>query len=246
MTKTVLVTGSSKGIGRATIIEFAKHGYNVVINYNSDEKGAKELEQFVKSNYNVEVLSIKCDVSDEMLVKKMVDEIISAFGKIDALVNNAGIAIDTTFEDKTVENFKKTLNVNLIGQFIVAKEVGKYMLENKKGSIVNISSTNGFETYYPYSLDYDASKAGVISLTHNLAIEYAPYIRVNSVAPGWVDTDMNKELDDDYVNEECKKIFLNRFGKPEEIAKVVYFLSSDDASYINGEIVRVDGGNYQA
>ena len=246
MTKTVLVTGSSRGIGRATIIEFAKHGYNVVINYTSDEKNAENLKEYVVSNYNVDALTIKCDVSDENQVKDMVDEIISKFGKIDVLVNNAGIAIDTTFEDKTAENFRKTLNVNLIGEFNVAKEVGKHMIEEKSGSIINISSTNGFETYYPYSLDYDASKAGVISLTHNLAIEFAPYVRVNSVAPGWVNTDMNKELDADYVKEECEKIFLNRFGEPEEIAKVIYFLSSDDASYINGEIVRVDGGNYQA
>ena len=246
MKKTVLITGASKGIGKATAIEFAKKDYNVAINYFSDDESAKNVKKYIIENYDVDVMLCKADVSKEDEVKKMVEEIINHFGKIDVLVNNAGIAIDTTFEDKTVENFRRTLDVNLIGQFICAKEVSKYMLNQSKGSIINISSTNGFETYYPYSLDYDASKAGIISLTHNLAVEFAPTIRVNSVAPGWVNTEMNKELDADYVKEECEKIFLGRFAEPEEIAKVVVFLASDDASYINGEIIRVDGGNYQA
>ncbi|MBQ2409056.1 MAG: SDR family oxidoreductase [Bacilli bacterium] len=155
------------------------------------------------------------------------------------------MAIDTLFEDKTVENFKKTLNVNLIGTFLMSKYIGEIMYNNKKGNIINISSTNGIDTYYPMSLDYDASKAGVISLTKNLAVQYAPYVRVNTIAPGWVNTEMNKELDDEFINNENKKILLNRFGEPEEIAKVILFLASDDASYINGTVIRVDGGNYQ-
>ena len=246
MKKVVLVTGASKGIGKATAIEFAKHDYNIVINYYSDNAKAEEVKKYIIENYDVDVMLCKADVSKEDEVKNMVNEVINHFGKIDVLVNNAGIAIDTTFEDKTVENFRRTLDVNLIGQFICAKEVSRYMLKEGKGSIINISSTNGFETYYPYSLDYDASKAGVISLTHNLAVEFAPTIRVNSVAPGWVNTEMNKELDEEFVKEECEKIFLGRFAEPSEIAKVVVFLASDDASYINGEIIRLDGGNYQA
>lgn len=242
MKKVALVTGSSRGIGRATIIEFAKKGCDVVINYMSSEKEALDLKEEVESQYSVKALAIQADVSIEEQVKAMVDEIISTFGHIDVLVNNAGIAIDTIFEDKTVANFRRTLDVNLIGTFLVSKYVGKYMLEEKEGCIINISSTNGIDTVYPESLDYDASKAGILSLTKNLAIQYAPYIRVNSIAPGWVLTDMNKELDDDFMEEEKSKILLNRFADPYEIAKVIVFLASDDASYINGEVIRVDGG----
>jgi len=242
LNKVVLITGASRGIGEATAREFAKNNYNVVINYNNSELEARKLKDEIEKKYGVKAEIIKCDVSNEEEVKNMVEKIVEIFGGIDALVNNAGIAIDTLFEDKTVENFRKTLDVNLIGTFLVSKYVGEVMLEKKSGSIVNVSSTNGIDTYYPMSLDYDASKAGVISLTHNLAQQYSPFIRVNAVAPGWVNTDMNKELDQEFIDEENKKVLLNRFANAEEIAKVIYFLGSDDASYINNEVIRVDGG----
>lgn len=242
MKKTVLITGGSRGIGKATSLEFAKHGYNIVINYVNDDESAKNLKSYIVENYDVDVMLCKCNVSSEDGVKGMVNSIIDNYGNIDVLVNNAGIAIDTTFDDKKIENFKKILNVNLIGPFILSREVGNYMLKQGFGSIINVSSTNALDTYYEYSLDYDASKAGLVSLTHNLAKYYAPNIRVNAVAPGWVDTEMNKELDSSYIKEECEKIYLKRFAKPEEIAKAIYFLASDDASYITGEVLRVDGG----
>lgn len=240
--KVVLITGASRGIGASTAKYFASKNYNVVINYNRSESEALNLSKELEQAYNIKTLVVKCDVSNELEVKNMVEKTIEEFGHIDTLVNNAGIAIDTTFEDKTVENFRRTLDVNLIGTFLVSKYVSNYMLKEKRGCIINVSSTNAIDTYYPYSLDYDASKAGVISLTNNLALELAPYIRVNTVAPGWVNTEMNKELDEDYVKSECEKILLNRFGEPEEIAKVIYFLSSDEANYINSSIIRVDGG----
>ena len=241
MSKVCLVTGGSRGIGAACIKEFAKNGYNVVINYVNDDLSANLLKTEIENNYKVKALIIKADVANEIEVKNMVEKVINTFGSIDILVNNAGIAIDTTLEDKTKENFRKILDTNLIGTFLVSREVAKYMLNKKSGSIINVSSTNGIDTNYPESLDYDASKAGVISLTKNLAKAYHPYIRVNSVAPGWVMTDMNKELDKDFIKNEESKILLGRFADPSEIAKVIYFVGVE-ASYINGSIIRVDGG----
>ena len=174
----------------------------------------------------------------------MVDTITDTFGKIDILVNNAGICKDSMFMDKSIRNFKHIIDVNLIGTYLCSKYVGRIMKKNKKGKIVNISSTNAIDSYYPESVDYDASKAGVISLTHNMAIEFAPYINVNCICPGWIKTDMNKDLSIDQIDKEKKKILLNRFGKSEEIAKVVLFLVSSKASYINDTVIKVDGGRY--
>ncbi|HHT38731.1 MAG TPA: 3-oxoacyl-ACP reductase FabG [Mollicutes bacterium] len=240
--KIALVTGSSRGIGKATIIELASKGCNVIINYVNGEKEAEELKKYVNNKFNIDVMVIKADVSNEEEVKEMIDKIITKFNKIDILVNNAGIAIDNGFHEKTIDEFKKVLDVNLIGTYLVSKYVSVQMLKQKYGKIINVSSTNGINTNYPYSIDYDASKAGVISLTRNLALQLAPYINVNCVAPGWVKTEMNKELDENYIKEENKKILLNRFAEPEEIAKVIAFLASDDASYVNNTVIRVDGG----
>lgn len=240
--KVVLVTGSSRGIGRACIIEFAKKGYDVVINYSSSKEKALELQNYVEKEYNIEVLCIKCDVSKENEVKDMVDQIINKFGKIDVLVNNAGIAIDCPFEEKTVENFRRTLDVNLIGAFLVSKYVSKYMLDNKYGKIINMSSTSGLDSFSPFSLDYNASKVAIISLTHDLAIQLQPYVNVNAIAPGWIDTDMNKDLDKDFMKEEAEKTCVKYIAKPEEIAHATVFLASDEARYINSEVLRIDGG----
>lgn len=240
--KVVLITGASRGIGASTASIFAQNNYDIVINYCSSEDSAFALAQNLEQEFNIKTLPIKADVSNEMEVKNMVEKTIETFGQIDVLVNNAGIAIDTTLADKTVDNFKRILDINLIGTFLVSKYVGQYMLKQESGSIVNVSSTNGIDTIYPESMDYDASKAGVISLTKNFALAYAPNIRVNAVAPGWVNTDMNKELSKEFIKEEEKKVLLNRFANPEEIAKVIYFLASSEASYINSEIIRIDGG----
>ncbi len=235
-----LVTGASKGIGRAIAYNLAQNGYDVVIGYNTDIAGANETLEEVKK-YS-DGMIFKCDISNELEVKNMVENIISKYGDIDLLVNNAGIAIDKPFEDKNVEDFRRILDVNLIGTFLVSKYVGKYMMGNKSGVIINISSNNALNAYYPESLDYDASKAGVISLTHNLAKQYAPYIRVNAICPGWVNTDMNKNMDLEYKNSILKNIKLGRFAEPSEIADLVVFLGSDKASYINDSIITIDGG----
>ncbi len=239
--KCVVVTGSSKGIGAATIKTFAKNNYNVVINYNKDLQSAQTLEKEIKKQYDVETLIIQADISKEDEVKKFLSEVIKKFSRIDVLVNNAGIAIDTTLEDKSIENFQKIINTNLIGTFLMCKYFGSFMNEQSiTSSIINVSSTNGIDSFYPYSLDYDASKAGVISLTHNFAILYAPKVHVNTIAPGWVNTDMNKELDTDYIKEECQHILLGRFAEPEEIADTIYFIANN--TYLNDSIIKVDGG----
>ena len=239
-----LVTGSNRGIGRSCIEEFAKRGVTVVINYCHHKEEAEELEQEIKEKYNVDVLTIKCDVSKEEEVEAMFNKIEETFGGIDILVNNASVCRDSLLLDKNIKEFKRVLDVNLIGTYLCSKYAAKMMLAVKKGKIINISSTNALDTYYPESCDYDASKAGVISLTHNMAREFAPFITVNCICPGWVKTQMNKDLSLEQINEEKKNILLGRFAEPEEIAKVVMFLSSSNASYINDSIIRVDGGKF--
>lgn len=239
--KTVIVTGGTKGLGKAIAKVFALHNYNLVLTYLHDDASAlqtkKELEQF-----NSKVMIVKSDVSDEQEVIKLLDSVKSKFESIDVLINNAGIAIDTTLDDKTVDNFKKILDTNLIGPFLTSKYIGRFMFNQGYGKIINISSTNAIDTYYKESLDYDASKAGLNSLTLNFADIYAPVINVNAIACGWINTEMNKDMDQEFKDKEVSKILLNRFAEPEEIANVVYFLTTKEASYINGSIIRVDGG----
>ncbi|MGN1299208.1 MAG: SDR family NAD(P)-dependent oxidoreductase [Candidatus Scatovivens sp.] len=240
MNKVVLITGASRGIGRATAIKFARQGYDVVINYNSSEEKANELKQLIEKDYNVNATAYKADVSNEQEVKEMIDIVVNKYGKIDTLVNNAGIVYDRNFENITIYEFKRTLDVNIIGAFIVARECSKHM--EKGGTIVNVSSTNGTKTISPECLDYNISKVGLQSLTRDLAFQFKPDIRVNAVAIGWADTDMNKDLPKEYIEEENNKIYLERFSDPSEIANAIYFLASEESSYINGEILTIDGG----
>ena len=244
--KVVLVTGSSRGIGKSCILEFAKSGYDVVINYNHSLDDAYSLKELVEKEYNVKSLVVQCDVSCEDEVNDMVKTIISEFGHIDVLVNNAAIEECSEFHDKTKASFQRILGTNLIGTFLVSKEVSKYMLGRKVGRIINISSNNSLNKYDPSTLEYDCSKVGINILTKNMAREFAPYINVNAVAPGWVLTEKNEELDEElsgcFVSSESENILLKRFARVEEIAKVVLFLASEDSSYINGEVIVIDGG----
>lgn len=238
--KVVLVTGASRGIGKATIEKFASEGYDVVINYIERDTNASELKEYVEKKFGIKAITIKADISDEQEVKNMIKQIINKYGRIDVLVNNAGIVFDRDFDSIKIEEFRKTLEVNVIGAFIVAREASKYM---KKGSaIINVSSTNGTKTISPECLDYNISKVGLQSLTRDLAYQFKPNIRVNAIAIGWADTDMNKDLPEDYIADETSKIYLERFARTEEIANTIYFLASDESSYINSEILTIDGG----
>ena len=246
MSKVALVTGSAIGIGRAIVIELAKAGYDVVINYNTSKDKAFELENMIKQ-YNVKSLVIKCDVSSEKEVDEMFNQIEKKLGGVDILVNNAAIDCPSIFSEKTIDTFKRVLDVNLLGSYITARRAYDHMINAKWGRIINISSTNGMNTYYPMGIEYDTSKAALNALTHNLAIQFAPYVTVNAIAPGFIGTENElKDYDEEFMNMELDKIMVHRFGEPSEVAHLVKFLASDEAAYINNSIIRIDGGQYSS
>lgn len=234
----VLITGGASGLGKYLVKSYLKNNYYVYFTYNTTTPNYEELDS-ISSEYK----AIKCDLSKEENIYNMLKEIDS----VDILINNASLEIDKEFEDKTKEDFIKTLDINVVAPFLLSKELGKKMYANKKGVIINISSNNALDKYNPITLEYDASKSALNSLTHNLAIELAPYVRVNAIAPGWILTDRIKKLDEElnnkFIEEESKNILLKRFATEEDIANLVMFLTSDKASYINSEIIRIDGGN---
>ncbi|WP_295095512.1 SDR family NAD(P)-dependent oxidoreductase [uncultured Catenibacterium sp.] len=243
MNKVVLVTGGAQGIGKAIVLELAKNHYDVVINYLTSNKAAALLEEEINKNYDVRVMTVKADVSKEEEVDAMISLIEKQWGGVDILVNNAAVDLSNLFHLKTADEFRKTLDVNVVGAFNCSKRVYRHMLDQEYGRIINISSTNGINTYYPMCIDYDASKAALISLTHNLAFEYSPYINVNAIAPGFIGTDNELDgYDEEFLKEEQEKIMVNRYGKPEEVAYLVKFLISDEANFINNTIIRIDGG----
>ena len=243
MNKVVLVTGGAQGIGKAIVLELAKNHYDVVINYLTSNKAAALLEEEIKKNYDVRVMTIQADVSKEEEVDAMISLIEKKWGGVDILINNAAVDLSNLFHLKTADEFRKTLDVNVVGAFNCSKRVYRHMLDQEYGRIINISSTNGINTYYPMCIDYDASKAALISLTHNLAFEYGPYINVNAIAPGFIGTDNELDgYDEEFLKEEQEKIMVNRYGKPEEVAYLVKFLISDEANFINNTIIRIDGG----
>lgn len=233
MSKMVLITGASSDIGKATARLFAIHNYNLILHYHNNE--INDLKEELEKDYDAKCMIVKADISNEEEVKEMFNNI----SKLDCLVNNAALAIDNHYLDKTADEFNRVIETNLTGTFLVTKYASKIMGE---GSIVNVSSNNAINDNNPLSMDYDASKAGIISLTHNFAKELAPNIRVNAISPGWVLTKPVKEMNPKFLEEEKEKILLNRIALPEDIAHVIYFLSSEEASYINDEVIRVDGG----
>ena len=243
MNKVALITGAANGIGRAIALELAKSNYDIVINYLSSREKALELQKTISDTYGVRCLAIRADVSKEDEVDEMVSMIETELDGVDVLVNNAAVDLSNLFSLKNADEFRRTLDVNVVGAYNCARRVAKRMMDRQYGRIINISSTNGMNSYYPMCIDYDASKAALNSLTHNLAMQYAPYINVNAIAPGFIGTE--NELagyDEEFLKEETEKILKKRYGYPEEVAHLVRFLISDEADYINNTIIRIDGG----
>ncbi len=230
--KKVLVTGGARGLGKSICHMFDKHGYMVIINYNHSEADAIKLRDELNN-----ALIYKADVSNEEEVKDMFEAIKKDVGNIDCIINNAGICKDNILMDKDSDEFLSVLKTNLVGTFLVCKYGSKLINE---GNIVNVASNNIYNGSYIESVDYDASKSGVVSLTHNFAKEFAPFIRVNAVAPGWIDTDMNKDMMTSYKKSESDKILLGRFANANEVADAIYFLASN--TYVNDCILKIDGG----
>lgn len=239
--KVVLVTGGSRGIGKEVALKYAQNGYNVVINYVSENTDIQSLKTEFE-NIGTQCLISKADVSKEKDVEKLVKEIIETFGKIDVLVNNAGITKDNLLIRMSEEDFNKVIDINLKGTFLVTKLVSKYMMKKRQGSIINLSSVVGVAGNAG-QCNYSASKAGIIGLTKSLAKELSTRnIRVNAVAPGFIETDMTEVLPETVKESIYNQIPLKRMGSAKEVAELIYFLGSNQSSYITGQVINIDGG----
>jgi len=241
--KIAIITGASRGIGRAIALTFARNGASLVINGTKREL-LQDLAGEIR-HLGRECLVQAGDVSDPDTAQKLAEDAIRAFGRIDILVNNAGVMMRSSTLETEVEDWQRILNVNLSGTFYCCKAVLPYMIKQKYGKIVNISSTRGKAPHPNASPAYGASKAGIIYLTRHLALEMAKYnICVNAVCPGPIETEMVSTWDDEYRAQVISKIPLGRLGTPEEVANVVLFLASDMSSFITGEAINVNGGSY--
>ncbi len=239
--KAAIVTGGTRGIGRAIALKLADHGANIVINYRNSDKEAEELKAILEGK-GVKVLTVKCDISNFEDSKNLMDKCKEVFRKIDILVNNAGITKDTLIMRMKEEDFDNVIDVNLKGTFNCAKHASAIMLKQRFGKIINMTSVVGIAGNAG-QVNYAASKAGVIGLTKSLAKELGSRgITVNAVAPGFINTDMTASLSEKVKEEASKNIPLKRLGDPEDVANLVGFLASDAANYITGQVINVDGG----
>jgi len=239
--KTALITGGARGIGGTTAFLFAKEGAKVGI-LDIREEGLRNIKDQAKKK-GIALRTFVGDVSKKDQIESVMQQFVQEFGRIDVLVNNAGIAISRPFLEKTVEDWKKTLEVNLIGIFVCSQVAARYMLEQESGKIINISSIRGIDHCGREGIiDYSASKAAVISLTKTMAKELAPHVNVNTVAPGHTNTEMIKSLPEEIRKNMIEGSYLKRLAEPQEIAKAILFLASNDADFITGQLLLVDGG----
>ena len=239
--RTVIVTGGSRGIGKAIILKFSELGANVVINYVNSANKAKELATTILNNGG-KALVVQADVSNFDDSKKLIDKTIEEFGKVDVLINNSGITKDNLMLRMSESDFDKVISVNLKGTWNMCKNITRHFLKNKSGSIINISSVVGLIGNAGQA-NYVASKAGIIGLTKSLAKEFGSRgIRVNAIAPGFIKTEMTNDLPDSVKEEYLKQIPLNKLGNPTDVANACIFLASQDANYITGQVINVNGG----
>ena len=239
--KTAVVTGGSRGIGRAVCLELAKGGANVVLCYAGNETAANETVSACEA-LGAKALAVKCDVADSAQVKALMDEAVKAFGRIDILVNNAGITRDGLLMMMKEDDFDAVISANLRGTFLCMKAVSRLMMKQRYGRIVNLSSVVGLRGNAG-QVNYAASKAGVIGMTKSLAKELASRgVTVNAVAPGFIDTDMTAAMTESSKTATLAAIPMQRLGAPEDVAKAVAFLASDAAAYVTGQVLCVDGG----
>jgi 3-oxoacyl-[acyl-carrier protein] reductase len=241
--RTALVTGGSRGIGRAAALKLAEAGNNVVINYQGNEAAARETEELIHAACpDAGILIVRADVSREDEVREMVDSIMDAFGRIDILVNNAGITRDHLLLRMTAEDFDQVIATNLRGCFLLSKYAGQQMLKARYGRIINISSISGTHGNIG-QVNYAASKAGILGITKSLAKEYASRgITVNAIAPGFIRTDMTDVLREDIRERILAEIPVKRLGEPSDVADAIVFLSRPESGFITGQVLGVDGG----
>lgn len=242
--KVACVTGAVRGIGRATVLKLAESGYDVVINYRDHGSNGELAKQLIDecAQYHVEAYPITGDAANADDVKKLFKEIKNHFGRLDVLVNNAGITRDALALRMKEADFDAVINTNLKGTFLCMKQAARLMMRQKSGAIISLASVVG-EIGNIGQVNYAASKAGIIAMSKSLARELArDHIRVNCVAPGFIETDMTKSLSEDIVSEMKKQIPLNTFGQPEDVANAIVFLASDQAQYITGQVLNIDGG----
>lgn len=241
MDKVAMITGATRGIGKQIALTLANEGYNIVLNYRTENDELKQLKNEIESK-KVKCLTVQGDVTNFEDCKQMIESAIKEFGKIDVLVNNAGITKDMLLARMKEEDFKQVIDVNLVGTFNMTKNVISYMMKARNGKIINISSVVGIAGNAGQT-NYSASKAGIIGFTKSLAKEVASRnILVNAVAPGFIETNMTDVLKQEVKDEIAKNIPLKRMGTPQDVANVVKFLASQDSSYITGQVISVDGG----